>query len=226
MVTSLKGSALTVLGNLATETRQDYRALVVALKNRFGAAHQQELHCTKFKSRLRHREESLQELAEDIEHLARLAFALALEDMKDLLAKEQFIDVILDGDTRLQLKQSKPQSLWAALELAMELEFYRLASRQRDLHVCEMSTTLREETLTVPLDGKQSQQEDVLSQVKVLLEEIRAPKGNMQSYSGTWMRDQLCWACGKRGHLRRECQNFRRSNPRDMQPDNSQPPLN
>ena len=72
---------------------------------------QQELHRTRFKSRLRRREESLQELAEDIERLARLAYPLAPDDMKDLLAKEQFIDAILDGDTRLRLKQSKPQSL-------------------------------------------------------------------------------------------------------------------
>ena len=152
------------------------------LESRFGAAHQQELHRTKFKSRLRRREESLQQLAEDIERLARLAYPLAPEDMKDLLAKEQFIDAILDGDTHLRWKQSKPPSLRAALELAMELESYRLASRQRDLHVREMSTAPIEETLTVPLDGKKSQQEDVLAQVKVLLEEIRAPKGNMQSY--------------------------------------------
>ena len=172
LATNLKGSALTVLGNLATETRQDYRALVVALESRFGAAHQQELHRTKFKSRLRRREESLQELAKDIERLARLAYPLAPEDMRDLLAKEQFIDAILDGDTRLRLKQSKPPFLRVALELAMELESYRLASRQRDLHVHEMSTAPIEETLTVPLDGKKSQQEDILAQVKVLLEEI------------------------------------------------------
>ena len=225
LATSLKGSALTVLGILATETRQDYKALVAALESR-GAAHQQELHCTKFKNRLQHCEESLQELAEDIERLARLAYPLALEDMKDLLAKEQFIDAILDGDTQLRLKQSKRQSIRAALELALELESYRLASRQRDLHVREMSTAPMEETPTVPADGKKCQQEDVLAQVKVLLEEIRAPKGNMQSYSGTWMRDQLCWACGKRGHFRRDCYNFRRSTPRDMQPRPSQPPLN
>ena len=185
LATSFKGSALTVLGNLATETRQDYRALIAVLDSRFGAAHQQELHRTKFWSRLRRCEESLQELAEDIERLTRLAYALAPEDMRDLLAKEQFIDAILDGDTLLRLKQSKPQSLRAALELAMELESCRLASRQRDLHVCEMSTAPIEETLTVPLDGKISQQEDVLAQVKILLEEIKTPKGNMQSYSGS-----------------------------------------
>lgn len=74
MVISLKWSALTVLGNLVKETRQDYRALVAALESRFGAAHQQELHHTKFKSRLRRCEKSLQELAEDIEDLARLAY--------------------------------------------------------------------------------------------------------------------------------------------------------
>ena len=81
-----------------------------------------------------------------------------------------------------------------------------------------MSTAPIGETPTVPLDDQKSQQEDVLAQVKVLLEEIRVPKGNMQSYSGTWMRDQLCWACGKRGYFRRECQHFRQSNPRDIQP--------
>ena len=99
------------------------------------------------------------------------------------------------------MKQSKPPSLRSALQLVMVLESYRLASCQRDLHVREMSNTPIEETLTVPLDGKKSQQEDVLVQFKGLLEEIRAPKGNMQSYSGTWMRDQLCWACGKRRHV-------------------------
>ena len=53
LATNLKGSALIVLGNLATEKRQDYRALVAALENTFKAAHQQDLHRTKFKSRLR-----------------------------------------------------------------------------------------------------------------------------------------------------------------------------
>ena len=104
LVTNLNGSALTVLGNLATEMRQDYRTLVATLESRFGAAHQQELHRTKFKNRLRRCEESLQELAEDIERWVRLAYPLAPEDMKDLLAKEQFIDAILDGDTRLRFK--------------------------------------------------------------------------------------------------------------------------
>ena len=96
--------------------------------------HQQELHRSKLKSGIKRREESLQELAEDLELLVRLAYALAPEEMKDLLAKKQFTDAILDGDAR-SLKQSWPHSLWAALTLAMELESYRLASSQEKFPV-------------------------------------------------------------------------------------------
>ena len=62
----------------------------------------------KLKSRLTRCEESLQEMAEDLERLVRLAHPLASEEMKDLLAKEQFINAILDGDARLRLKQGRP----------------------------------------------------------------------------------------------------------------------
>ena len=66
LATSLKGSALSLLENLPSDTRQDYKKLVAALESRFGSAHQQELHRSKFKSRLRRRDESQQELAEDL----------------------------------------------------------------------------------------------------------------------------------------------------------------
>ena len=83
---------------------------------------------------MRRREEALQELAKDLECLVRLAYPIAPEGITDLLAKEQFSDAILDGDAR-SLKQSRPQSLWAALTLAMELESYLLASCQREFPV-------------------------------------------------------------------------------------------
>ena len=92
---------MAVLDNRPSDTRPDYKELVAALESRSGSAHQQELHRSKFK-RLRRRDESLQELATYLERLARLAYPLVPEEMKDLLGKEQFIDAILDGDTRPQ----------------------------------------------------------------------------------------------------------------------------
>jgi len=44
LAVSLRGVALTVLSNLPAERRSDYQALVSALENHFGTAHQAELH--------------------------------------------------------------------------------------------------------------------------------------------------------------------------------------
>ena len=158
-----------LLGNLPSDTRQDYKELVAALESRFSSAHQQELHHSKFKSRFGRRDESLQELAEDLKCLARLSYPSAREEMKDLRAKEQFIDAILDGDTRLRLKQSRPQSLQAALTLAMELESYRLTSRQRDFQARGVNCDTAEETSTEKPGHGECRLDDLLAQVKGLL---------------------------------------------------------
>ena len=129
LAVSLRGAALTVLSNLPAERRGNYQALVTALENRFGTAHQAELHRMKLRNRTRGREETLAELMEDIERLARLAYADAAPAMLELLAKDQFIDSLTDEDIKLKVRQSRPETLQLALEAALELESYQLASR-------------------------------------------------------------------------------------------------
>ena len=74
LAVSLRGPALTVLSNLPRDNLFNYSSLITALEARFGSAHQAELHRTKLKNRTRKREESLPELAEEVEMLARLAY--------------------------------------------------------------------------------------------------------------------------------------------------------
>ena len=121
---SLRGSAATVLVNLPPDHRQDYNALTAALQARFGSAHQTELNRMKLKARIRRREESLPELSEDVERLVRLAYPDAAESMVEVLAKDQFIDALPEEDMRLRIRQSRPVTLRAALETALELESY------------------------------------------------------------------------------------------------------
>ena len=128
---SLKGSALTVLSNLPAESRCNYPALVAALESRFGSAHQAELNRMQLRSRTRRREESLTELAEHVERLCRLSYPEAAPVMLELLAKDQFIDAHADEDMRLRIRQNRPETLCGALEAALQLESYRLASKQR-----------------------------------------------------------------------------------------------
>ena len=138
LAVSLRGAALTVLSNRARERRCDYGALVTALEKRFGTAHQAELNRRKLRTRNRRSEESLPELVEDIERLARLAYSEATPTMLEVLAKDQFIDSLAEEDIKLRLRQSRPESLRQALETALELESYQLASRQRSRAVREV----------------------------------------------------------------------------------------
>ena len=83
-----------VLTNLPPEGCRTYTALVAGLDKRFGTAHQTELNRMKLRSRVRKLDESLQELAGDVEHLTRLAYPDATDDMLDVIVKDQFLDAI------------------------------------------------------------------------------------------------------------------------------------
>ena len=131
MAISLRGPAATVLTNLPPGKRQDYGTLTAALDTHFGLAHQTELNRMRLKARTRCREETLAELAEDVERLVRLAYPEAAEAMVEVLTQDQFIDALSEEDMRLRIRQNKPASLRDALRIALELESYQLASKQK-----------------------------------------------------------------------------------------------
>lgn len=82
---------------------------------------EQELNRAKLRGRFRQRDESL---PEDVERLARLAYPDAADSMILTLAKDQFIDALEDEDTRLRIRQLRPENLQRALETALEMESY------------------------------------------------------------------------------------------------------
>ena len=131
LATNLSGPALTVLSNLAPKRRVDYPSLVAALESRFGDKRQSELHRMKLRNRDRRREETLPELVEDIEILARLAHPEAPIEVLETLTKDQFIDALNDHETRLRVAQARLTSLRAALEIALEIESFSLEARRR-----------------------------------------------------------------------------------------------
>ena len=52
-----------------------------------------------------------------------------------MLSRDQFVDALQDPDMQLRVKQERPPSLQRALELALELESFQLASNQRQYRV-------------------------------------------------------------------------------------------
>ena len=204
---SLRGPAATVLTNLPADQRQNYIALSRALEVRFGTAHQSELNRSKLRTKTRRREENLAELADDIERLVRLAYPGATEAMVELLAKDQFVDALPDEDMRLRIRQNKPATLRDALKLALELESYQLASRQKAKPVRE--AYMEEEHSVQRLAGGSRRDTQLPDLVRQLVDALKSGGSNQQKspldrkkYSPGTL---VCWRCKERGHMRRDC---------------------
>ena len=116
LATSLQGQAVTVLNCLSQANRRDYDALVQALDGRYGTLCQSELNRATLRNRVRRRDESLSELAGDIERLVRLAYPNGTPEMLEALAKDQFLDAVQDDEIRLRIAQSRPTTLRQTLE--------------------------------------------------------------------------------------------------------------
>lgn len=83
------------------------------------------------RNRARHRDETLPELAEDIERLTRLAYPEAPIEVLETLTKDQFVHALNDDEMRLRVAKARPTSLRSALGIALEIESFSLAARRR-----------------------------------------------------------------------------------------------
>lgn len=122
LATSLRGNAVELLGQMAAHERSDYETLVAALERRYGTQHQTDLYRTKFRTRMRKKGESLQDMAQDLEHLAHRAYPTASTEMKATLLKDQFVDGLHDPHLKLHIKQASTKTLQEALARALEYE--------------------------------------------------------------------------------------------------------
>ena len=208
LAASLQGQALSVLNCLSDSSRRNYNALVQALDGRYGALCQSELNRATLRNRIRRRDESLPELAGDIERLVRLAYPSGTPEMLEALAKDQFVDAVHDDDIRLRIAQSRPTTLRQALEIALELESFALANKRRSRYVREV----RVEEPRYDSNSQAGPWNGVLDQLKASTQEMR---NFTREYTQQRARDtrtpspppKKCWTC-QGDHLQRNCPDF------------------
>ena len=141
LASCLTGSARSLLSELDSVHRRNFTSLVSALQNRFGTANRAEVYRAQLKNRVRQRNETIPELAQNIRKLTRQAYPGANSDLIDTLALDHFIDSLLDSETRLRLRECSPKTIQEAETLAVKLEAQRLADRQRSKNVGSLSET-------------------------------------------------------------------------------------
>ena len=128
---SLKGDARTLLTELSSLQRRDYDSLVQILTLRFGSLNRAEIYKANLQTRVKRRDESLSELAQSIKKLTCQAFPNAPASVTSTLARDHFIDALPDSDVRLRIRETQAKDIAEAEILALRLEAYRVADRQK-----------------------------------------------------------------------------------------------
>ena len=172
----------------------------------------------KLRSRVRRRDESLPELAEDVERLARLADPDATVTVLGTLSKDQFIDALMDDELRLRVAQARPTSLRAALGTALELESFSLAARRRSRPVRALDGPLPDKQVGSHHEEKTDSESRLLGELKEITNEMRNFVREVHKREQRMKSKKKCWFCDSEGHLQRECPKREQSN---QNPDSS-----
>ena len=220
LAVSLRGQAQGVFGNLSTQSK-DYDMLVQALEQRFAPPNQTELYRVQLRERRQTASETLSALGQDIRRLTNLAYPTAPNDVRDTLAKEQFIDALHSSDMRLRVKQARPSDLNDAVRHAVELEAYNRAERRKQDGQGYLCSTNTKEMETE--SQKADSMETLTSTLKLIQDELKSlktqrsgtgPRYYQQQQRGRGRPYQIpdrrtnlrrCFTCGSTNHMARDC---------------------
>ena len=203
----LRGTAMHTAQDLPADVRTDYNAYTKALTQAFMPKERVDLYKTEFRSRRRHPNERLGELAAAVRKLCRLAYPTAGADLVDQLAVDQFIDALDGRDTRLKVRETNPATLDEAVSRALQLEAMAEAENQRT----RSSQNVR--LVGSPMGGDDAtttRLTELLEKTMTAMEQMVNLVGRMttqnqprQSRNPRWPR--RCYHCQQEGHFKRNC---------------------
>jgi hypothetical protein len=177
LATSLRDAAQSVLVDLDPQQRRSYEVLVSALESRFGPGRQTELYRAQLKYRLRKKHEPINELAQDVKRLVRLAYPTAPVEVRDQLTRDSLLDALNDSELEWAVYQVKPKTVDDAIQLSIEYEAFQDSHKRRF--------------------GKS----DVRMQYETpAIDEIRGRIAKLEVE-----KQGNCHRCGESGHWKREC---------------------
>lgn len=221
LAASLRGQAQTVLGNIKTGTVYTYEDLCETLEARFAPVNQTELYRAMLREKRQKATETLTELGESIRRLTHLAYPTAPRDVTEMIAKDQFIDALSDFDMRLRIQQSRPKSLNDAVRLAVEIEAFCRAERQRrhDVGFARGATKDAVDINTASAHSSIGVNEEILKLRQEIQQSMRDLENKISKLSASKGSDKSndtnaehvegfpfkCHYCGRRGHKIKDC---------------------
>ena len=210
LAASLKGPAVEILGQLDAGQRSSYDALVSALERRYGHEHQSEAFRSRFRTRVRSKGESLQDLAQDLEHLVRKAYPHASEELTGVLLRDQFIDALLERELQLYVRQAHVNDLQKALARALEFEsFMKATDSGPGRNTGTNLQARRVQNRSKSPRGRGEVKCWMCGELGHLRRDCPGAPRRPQSPPAGRRRQgsprPCCWRCGEAGHLARSC---------------------
>ena len=196
---SLRGSAQSLLSDITPDVRYDYDLLVTALTNRFEPENQCEIYKAQIKQRIRKRDEPLTELAQDIKRLTRMAYPSAVQDLRDTLAKDCFIEALNDVEMEMFICQKEPDTMEDAIRVALKYEAFSQGRRKR---LMSNKTGIR---MQHESSSTNTFLNDDIREIKEDLKDLKT--ANKPQPGGGWTPQdgRKCYICGDNTHLQRSC---------------------
>ena len=130
LATSLSGTARAVLSDLKPAERLNFQSLVDKLTLRFEPKDLVGIYQAQLQSRRRKRNETIPELVQDINKLARQAFPTSDEGTRDSLAIHGCVKALADDQQELFVFRKDPKTVEEACRATMAYETF-LADRPR-----------------------------------------------------------------------------------------------
>ena len=224
LAVSLRGSAQSILGNLHSNSKKDFTSLCRALEERFAPANQTELYRAQLRERRQKATETIPELGQDIRRLTNLAYSSAPIDVRETLAKEQFIDALFSSDMRLRIKQSRPRDLNEAICHAVELDAFNNAEKRLHESTSFVRSAHIEDSLrqVSGLETMVSEMNKALAELRSEVNEIKAARNVLRSTSDPVTKVSntkvSCFFCKKEGHLKRQCRKYKQWKAKQAKP--------
>ena len=226
LAAGLRGNAQEVLGDLDAARRRHYPSLLAKLSQRFGPQNQTEMFRSLLRNRTRKNEETLPELAHSIRRLVKQSYPTGDFDLLECLAKDHFIDALTDADSRWRIQQTRPRKLDDAVRVAVELEAFQQAEKQRGLYRKPAIRTVQFQTTSADKDEHNAQLNDLpktLSDIQAKLNDItRQMQPSMTTSAQPRPRDNpqystprqpgACFECNEMGHFKNQCPKLRGRN--------------
>ena len=196
---SLRGSAQSLLSDITPDVRYDYDLLVTALTNRFEPENQCEIYKAQIKQRIRKRDEPLTELAQDIKRLTRMAYPSAVQDLRDTLAKDCFIEALNDVEMEMFICQKEPDTMEDAIRVALKYEAFSQGRRKR---LMSNKTGIR---MQHESSSTNTFLNDDIREIKEDLKDLKTANKPQPGRGRTPQDGRKCYICGDNTHFQRSC---------------------